>query len=143
MAQPTSNIDSERLRCEIRKEYAEVATHPEKGLQRRLGSSKELVTHAMYCDDVPRLSRVLLDLLAEPSDVIVDSTSEGEIVIAPDFIEELVARNRFTKVLDEVFHHSEFARGKLQRLSPLLRQMLAKVQFDIGEPIKIRLSALS
>ena len=37
MAQPASNIDSERLRCEIRKEYAEVATHPEKGLHFNTG----------------------------------------------------------------------------------------------------------
>lgn len=37
MAQPASNIDSERLRCEIQKEYAEVATHPEKGLHFNTG----------------------------------------------------------------------------------------------------------
>ena len=37
MAQPASNIDSERLRCEIQKEYAEVATPPEKGLHFNTG----------------------------------------------------------------------------------------------------------
>jgi len=37
MAQPSSNIDSERLRCEIQKEYAEVATNPEKELHYHTG----------------------------------------------------------------------------------------------------------
>ena len=37
MAQPASNLDVERLRCEIRREYAEVATHPEKGLHFNTG----------------------------------------------------------------------------------------------------------
>ena len=75
--------------------------------------------------------------------MIVHRASEGEIFIAPDFVEELIARNGFATVLNEVFQHSEFARREIQRLASLLRQMFAKVQFDIGEPIKIRLSALS
>lgn len=37
MVQSASDLDVETLRCEIRKEYAEVATHPEKGLHFNTG----------------------------------------------------------------------------------------------------------
>lgn len=37
----------------------------------------------MYGDEVPRFSRVILDLLPEAGNVIVNGTGEGKIVISP------------------------------------------------------------
>jgi hypothetical protein len=48
--------------------------------------SKELVAYAMHRDDVTRVGWVLLDLLGKVSNVVVNGTSERQVVIAPDFV---------------------------------------------------------
>jgi hypothetical protein len=73
--------------------------------------SKELVANAMYGDDVPRIGGVLLDLLPKAGNVVVYHTRERRVVIAPDFIQQLIARESLATTLNEVFQHSEFARG--------------------------------
>jgi hypothetical protein len=47
------------------------------------GLSKELVTNAMYCDDMMRFRWVLLDLLTKTSNVVVYRTRERKVVVAP------------------------------------------------------------
>jgi hypothetical protein len=64
----------------------------------------------MHGDDVLRLGGVLLDLLSQSGDVIINRSSKGEILIAPDFIQQLVARDRFPTPRDEVFQNLEFVR---------------------------------
>src|SRR4030095_6230349 len=54
-------------------------------------SDDEFVADAMDSDDVARVARSLLDLLAQFGDVHVNRTGEGEAAVAPDRIEQLVA----------------------------------------------------
>jgi hypothetical protein len=53
----------------------------------------ELIPHAVDGEDVLRLFDVVLDLLAQPRDVVIHRTSRGVGIIAPHLIEELVAGN--------------------------------------------------
>jgi hypothetical protein len=64
----------------------------------------------MHGDDELRLGGVLFDLLAQSGDVIVNRSSEGEVIITPDFIQQLIARDCFATPRDEVSQNLEFAR---------------------------------
>lgn len=43
----------------------------------------------MHGNNQLRLGGVFFDLLAQPGDVIINRSSKGEVVIAPDFIQQL------------------------------------------------------
>jgi hypothetical protein len=64
----------------------------------------------MHGDDVLRLGGVLLDLLPQSGDVIINRSGEGKVLIAPNFIEQLITRNWFATMFDEVFQDLEFTR---------------------------------
>ena len=53
------------------------------------GLSKELVTNAMYCDDMMRFRWVLLDLLTKTSNVVVYRTRERKVVVAAYLVKQL------------------------------------------------------
>jgi hypothetical protein len=56
------------------------------------------------------LTCVLLDFLTQSRDVIVYGSRQRKIVVPPNFIEQLIARNSLPTMLDEVLEHPEFAR---------------------------------
>ena len=64
-----------------------------------VGLSKELVSNAMYGDDVLRLSRVRLDLLTKTRNVVVNRTREREIVVAPYLVKQLVTRDSLSAMI--------------------------------------------
>ena len=82
-------------------------------------SPRELVAHAVDGEDVLRMARIWLDLLPQPGDVDVDGARRRHRVVAPDFVEQLVARQRGAAVLDEVAQQLELARRELERRAVL------------------------
>lgn len=59
---------------------------------------------------MPGFGRAVFDLLAQLGDVVVDRARQRKLVVAPDFIEQLVAGYGFALVLYEVFENFKFAR---------------------------------
>src|SRR6188768_1470894 len=89
----------------------------------------------MRRDDELRMPRVGFDLLPQPGDVHVDRARGGHRVIAPDFVEELVARERGAAVFDEVLEQQELARGDLEGL-PVARDFgPAEIDANVAERV--------
>src|SRR5579864_3232225 len=69
----------------------------------------------MHRQEVSGPFDVGLDLLPEPRDVDVDGPCRRHRVIAPDFVEQLVAADRGFSVLDEIFQEQELASRQVDR----------------------------
>ena len=67
--------------------------------------------------DVSRATRVVFELLSQPCDVDVHGPRRRHRVVAPDFVEQLVARQRRAAMLDEVAEKLELARRELDELA--------------------------
>src|SRR5262245_41792944 len=93
--------------------------HPASAIVRDL----EDVTRPALRLDPARVLRLVLDLLAEPGDVVVDGTGRREDVVAPDVVQQRLARQHFAPVLDEVRQDPELARRELE-IAPALRHPL-------------------
>src|SRR5688500_13849817 len=98
----------------------------------------ELVAEAVHGENVLRMARVGLDLLPKPGDVDVDRARRGHGVVAPDFVEQLVARQRRAAVLDEVAQQLEFTRRQLNLgiISPHFG--FTEVDRDVAEGVLLR-----
>jgi hypothetical protein len=102
-------------------------------------STKKFVADAMHGNNQLRLGRILFDLLAQPGDVIINRSSKGEILIAPDRIQQLIASNRFAAMFDEVFQDLEFTRREFERLSFSESLILGEIEFDLSKTISPRI----
>ena len=74
----------------------------------------------MHRDDVLGVRGVVLDLLAELGDVHVHGAGEGDGVVVPDGVEELLAGDDLAAVLDEVGEELELAGRDVDRLAAFL-----------------------
>src|SRR5688500_9945351 len=98
----------------------------------------ELVAEAVHGENVLRMARVGLDLLAQPGDVDVDRARRGHGVVTPDFVQQLVAGERGAAVLEEIAQELELARGELQRRPFFRRLGLPEVDADVAESVALR-----
>ncbi len=98
--------------------------------------SRELVAHPVNGEDVLRVARVGLDLLAQPGHVHVDGARRRHRVVAPHLVEQLLARERRAAVLDEVAQQLELPRRQLDRLAAWSSPP-AEVDPDIAELIAL------
>jgi len=82
-----------------------LGAHPkfqhERSLQRpaRRKSRNKLVAHAVNRPEVYRIGWVLLQLLPQFQNVVVDGARGRIILVAPDFIQQFVARNHALRIL--------------------------------------------
>ena len=70
----------------------------------------------MNRQDVLGRVRRFFDLLAKLGDEIVDGARRRELFVAPDLVEDLLARDDLSGVLHEVAQQIEFAGGELDAL---------------------------
>src|SRR4051812_17917480 len=87
----------------------------------------------MHGDDVVRVAHVVFDLVAQFGDVHVNGARQGKAVVAPDGVEQLVARDDFAPMLKKISEDAELARGKFQRLAALSRFEVAEVERDVSK----------
>ena len=69
----------------------------------------EAIAEAVERDDVTRLGRVGLDFLSQSRDVVVDGACYGCAVVAPNFVEQLIACDDFTAMADQVTENLKLA----------------------------------
>ena len=69
----------------------------------------EAIAKAVNGNDVPRLGWVRFDLLTQPGDTIVNRARDRAADIAPNFVEQLIARDDFTSTRDQVAQDLKFA----------------------------------
>src|SRR5262249_53683681 len=95
----------------------------------------ELVPGAVDGQDVARLAAAVADLGPQLRDVRVDRARGRVALVAPDVLEQLLARDGVTLALDEVAQQLELARREVERLAALLRPVGLEVQLDVREPV--------
>ena len=66
-------------------------------------------------DDVTRVRRIVFDLLAKLGYVHVNRASQGESVVAPDAVKQLVACDDLAFVLKKEFQDFEHSRRQVER----------------------------
>src|SRR5205823_7109341 len=98
----------------------------------------EAVTDAPDCDDQLGMARVCLDLLAQLADIDADGAAVAEV--APDQLEEVVAAEDLTWVLDEQPEDREFLRRELNRASVDDRLVRREVDLQPAEAMNRTLS---
>src|SRR5579863_8831609 len=91
----------------------------------------EPVAGAPDSDDVARLGRVGLDLLAQASDVDRDGAAVAER--APDHLEQLVAAEHLPRMLDEDAQHGELARRQFDLPSLAADLVCGQVDLEFSE----------
>ena len=71
---------------------------------------------------------------------MVHRPGEGEVVIASDLVQQLLARDHFAAARDKVFEYLELARGQFKAAFPTEslvpgagRQRLASIEFFVGD----------
>ena len=93
----------------------------------------ELVPHPMHGDEVARVRRLVLDLLAQLGHVHVDGAGERDRVVAPDRVEQLLAGDHLAPVLGEVLEQPELARRQVDRPVALGGLVALEVDGDVAE----------
>src|SRR5438270_12109516 len=81
----------------------------------------EFVAGAVDGQKEARVGRVRLELLAEAQDVVVDRAGGRIVLVAPDFVEQFVARENATRRGGEEFEELKFLRGEGDRLAGMGR----------------------
>ena len=74
------------------------------------GSDDELVSQPKDGDDVTWLARMPLQLLPQDRDVNIDGPGGRHRIVAPHFVQELVARDRRPMVFDKIGQQRVLAR---------------------------------
>ena len=75
-------------------------------MKKRSSLAEEFIPDPVHGDDVLRLGGRLLDLLAEPRDVIINGAGEGIILVTPDLIKQLLAARSVDVIfLCDTYHH--------------------------------------
>src|SRR4029077_5553589 len=83
----------------------------------RLALGEEAVPDAPHGEEVARTGGVFLEALAQPQDEVVHGTGRGEHVVAPDALEQILARDDLAGVLGEHLEDHRLLLGKLLRLA--------------------------
>src|SRR5215472_13185498 len=96
-------------------------------------SGNESIANAMDGDDVARFRRRDFKLLPQLGNVVVYCPGDGEVVIAPHFIEQLLAGHSFSLALDEVLEDLELARREVDALSRPAGFVLFEIQLHLAE----------
>src|SRR5437763_70694 len=91
----------------------------------------------MHGDDEARLGPVVADLRAQLRDMRVYGAAVDVTVVAPDVIQEALARDRLPLVLDEVAQQVELAGREVQPLLAAGRAIRLEVEPDVGEGIAV------
>src|SRR5262245_31235016 len=87
----------------------------------------------MNSDYMLRVGGRVFDLLTQPRNMIVYCSSKRIVVVIPNFVEQLLARDGLSLTAREIFQYVELARRKLQQLSALLRLITLEVDLHIAE----------
>src|SRR4051812_48738087 len=80
-----------------------------------LGIGKEAVADAPDCDEVLGGGGVVFDITTQPDDEVIDGTSIGILVDAPDLFEYLFARDDLPLTLSEVAEEVGLHDGEMRR----------------------------
>ena len=80
-----------------------------------------------------RLVRGALDLLPQLRDEVVDRARGRRFLVAPDLVEDLLARHDLSGVRDEVAEQIEFARRELDALAGAVRLVGAEIDLDVAD----------
>ena len=97
-------------------------------------SVEEAVADAPHGEEMPRVGRILLEALAQAQDEVVDRAGGGKHVVAPDPLEQVLARDDLAGVLGEHLEDHRFLLGELLRLAvPGARAEGAEVHFVAAE----------
>src|SRR5688572_22081299 len=111
---------SSRASCSAAVRYTELAPvlDPQKMQTRRRlmnGLFGELVAETVNGEDVLRMPGIVFELLPEPRHVHVHRPRGGHGVVAPDLIQQLVARQGGSAVLEKVAQQLELERRQFDR----------------------------
>ena len=96
-------------------------------------SGHKLVADSMDGDDVARISWSLLDLVSQFRDMQVHCSRQWEAAITPHGIKQLVARNNFASMLNEILQDVELSRRNFDRCASAADFELLEVHFDLTE----------
>src|SRR6202023_1751402 len=100
----------------------------------RLALGEEAVPDAPDGEEVARPGGIFLEALAQPQDEVVHGAGRGEHVIAPDALEQILARDDLTGVLGEHLEDHRLLLGEFLRLAvPGAGAESAEVDFVAAE----------
>src|SRR5262249_46933740 len=80
-----------------------VSRHATRVRRSRATLAEKAVPHSPYGEEVLRVRRILLEALAQAQDEVVHGTGGGKHVVAPDALEQVLARDDLTGVLGQYF----------------------------------------
>src|SRR6478609_5523728 len=100
-------------------------------------SRYKFVAHAVHGAEVYRIGRVLLQLLPQLQNVIVHGAGGGIILIAPDFIEQFVARDHALRIPHHEFQGFEFLGGEPDGLAVARHFHLGEIHGDARKTIDV------
>ena len=72
-------------------------------------------------DDVARVGWIVFDLVAKLGDVHINRSRQGESVVTPDAVEQLVACDDFAPAFKKIFQDFEFSRREVEGTLALSR----------------------
>src|SRR5215470_16455279 len=102
---------------------------------------RELVTLPVHGDDERGPIGIGLELPSEPQDVRVHRSRGGELFVPPDLVEQAVARDGLTPVLQEVREQVEFLAGEGELTAGLEDLAAATVHAHVAKGQLVRLLA--
>src|SRR6516162_11521162 len=83
----------------------------------RAALTEKAVTHAPHGEEVLRVRRIPLETLAQTQDEVVHGTGGGKHVVAPDALQQVLARDDLTGMLGEHLEDHRFLLGELLSLT--------------------------
>src|SRR6266550_1704393 len=93
----------------------------------------------MHGQDETRLLGLGLDFLAQANDVRIHRARSGKTLVAPYFLEQTIAAERFPGMTQKVLKQIEFLGGKIERLTAARYLATAQIHFDIPKGVTVLL----
>jgi putative transcriptional regulator len=120
-----------RLSRNAEMEVAAMLLCPGCGAEAAARLQHELVPHPMHRDQVLRLA--LLELGADPGDVIIHRASCRERIVAPHFIQQFIAAHHHALAARQILQNPKFLACHLDRLAVFGRCVAMEINHHIGE----------
>src|SRR6185369_14610759 len=102
-----------------------------------VSSADELVPGAVDGEDVLGFLGRSLDLLPQLRHEVVDRARRRRLLIAPDLVEDLLARDDLAGVRDQVAEQIELARGEVDPLPAAVRLVRAEIDLDVADAARL------
>src|SRR6266550_6331380 len=101
--------------------------------RRRARLPDELISGTVHGEDVLGFVRRWFDFLPELGDEIVDGPRRGRLLVSPDLVQDLLARDDLAGVNDQIPQQIEFASGEVDALAGAVRLMRPKVDLHVAD----------